>query len=303
MRAAAARAGAALRVDPAWFGLLLGAVAALLLGALALTALLSFERIDVLLGLLAKPLDLLLWLFLTVVALPVGYLLDAIVTFLSQFIRPLPPQEQPQTGLALMELIRQLASGQGEPSPLLPYLRFVMAAVVAGLIIWFLARAVFRPPDDDGEEEVDEVRDSVWSWAAFRDALRLRLRALGRRRRVVAPPAPATPPRAALDRGQWGPREIYAALLRLGAQLGRRRALPETPLEFERSLASLETLAPGRPAIRVVTDLYVQDRYGAEAPSPERIAAGRGAIGELEELVAASRSDPGRADGPDAGTG
>jgi hypothetical protein len=298
MRAAAARAGAALRVDPAWFGLLLGAVAALLLGALALTALLSFERIDALLGLLAKPLDLLLWLFLTVVALPIGYLLDAIITFLRQFIRPSPPQEQQQTGLALLELIRQLASGQGEPSPLLPYLRFVMAAVVAALVIWLLARAIFRASDEDGEDEVDEVRDFVWSWASFRDALRRRLRSLGRRRRAPAAPAPAAPPRAALDRDQWGPREIYAALLRLGAQLGRRRALPETPLEFEISLASLEALAPGRPAIRTVTDLYVQDRYGAEAPSPERIAEGRGAIGDLEELVAAARSEPDRPAGP-----
>jgi hypothetical protein len=191
-------------------------------------------------------------------------------------------------------MLRQMAAGQGEPSPLLPYLRFAMAAVVGALIIWFLARAVFRRPDEGDVDDVDEVRDFVWSWAAFRDAVRRWLRGLGRRpgRRAPAPAGPAAAPPA--DRARWGPREIYAALLRLGARLGRRRASPETPHEYERALASLTALAPGARAIDTVTELFVQDRYGAEGPSAAAIGAGRAALDELEGLAAASESEAGR---------
>ena len=76
--------------------------------------------------------------------------------------------------------------------------------------------------------------------------------------------------RTLLDRERWGPRETLRRAAAPGGASRRRRALPETPLEFERSLASLAALAPGATAVLTVTDLYVQDCYGAAPPSPER---------------------------------
>lgn len=284
---AAVREGAPLRVDRHWLTLLLGTVGLLLATALVVAATLTFERLDALLALLAAPLDAVLWLLLTLIALPTALLVDALVTFLRQFIQPGLPPEPPPAGANPLDELQALLANPGEPPLWLILLRLALAAGLAALVISFLARALFRPPAGRDADEIEEVRDFVWSWTAARDALWVQLRALFRWRRAgPAAPVIAAPPPPPPDRQQWGPRELYRALLLLGARLGRRRALAETPHEYERALAA-GALAPAAPALRLLTDLYARDRYDAAPPPPDAVDAGRAALAALERVAAA----------------
>ena len=288
---AAAREGAPLRVDRHWLTLLLGTVGLLLATALVVAATLTFERLDALLALLAAPLDALLWLLLTVIALPTAILIDALVTFLRQFIQPGQPPAPPPAGASPLDDLRSALANPGELPPWLSLLRLALAAGIGALVVSFLARALFRPPDGRAADEVEEVRDFVWSWAGVRATLWARLRARFRRRTQPAPAATSAPVAPPPDRRQWGPRELYRALLLLGARLGRRRAPAETPHEYEQALAA-GALAPAAPALRLLTGLYERDRYDAAPPPAAAVDAGRAALAELERVVAAEENTP-----------
>src|SRR5205814_634324 len=105
-------------------------------------------------------------------------------------------------------------------NPLLATLSLIAGLAIAVLAAWLLARSVLRRAEGRSADDVEEVRDFVWSWDSLRRGLLRWLGLLGRR-----PPLPAgaevTPPQATDAAGSpaRGVREIYRALLRLGARL------------------------------------------------------------------------------------
>lgn len=285
LRATVARAGGpVVRLDRHWLGLLAATVATLLAGALIVVSIVTFERLDLIFAWLAGPLDLLLRLFLTIFVLPLAYLLDATVTFLRQFIRPGTPPEAPPSGRERGET-PLVGAMPAEMEWVLVLLRLTLAVGLLVAIVGFLAAALMRFTDSRRTEEIDEDRDFVWSWGAMRAGLRQWWRERFGRRPVptVEAPAPAGLP---LTRDRWGPRELYRALLRLGAVAGRPRALTETPREYARTLGAVPRLAPGGSAIATLTDLYSRARYGDETPPAVDVAAGQAALSNLEALTA-----------------
>jgi hypothetical protein len=287
VRLAARRGGGAgVRLDRQWLGLLLTTIGVLIAVALVVVSIVSFERLDTLFGWLRQPLDLLIDVFLAIVVLPIAYLLDLLVTFLRQFIQPNQPLEQ--------------ESGAGERTQ--PPLAFVVPpdlewifVLLRGLlalglvvgIVAFLASALLRFAARDRPDDVDEERDFVFSWGTVRTTLRDwftawlgRLRPARPRAAMPTPSARPVPPRA-----QWGPRDLYRALLRLGAVAGRPRSLVETPNEYAGVLRGVEALHESQHAIATVTELYAQTEYGHDTPSATDLAAGQAALATLEAAM------------------
>jgi hypothetical protein len=296
LRAAVARAGGpAMRLDRHWLGLLAATVVVLLAGALVIVTIVTFERLDTVFAWLTGPLDLLLRLVILILT-PLAYVLDALVTYLRQFARPNETPEQPPGRPERGEP----PLGLTVPADMEWVLVALRLALAVGLLIAsiaFLTAAIMRFTDTRRTDEVDEDRDFVWSWAAVRAGLRQWWR--GRFSQRAAPPLATAPPTAPpLARERWGPRELYRALLRLGAVAGRPRALAETPHEYARHLSAMARLAPGTPAVTHLTDLYSRARYGDETPPAAEVAAGHEALTSLEALVAA----PDEPSPPDAGS-
>ncbi|MBI3969409.1 MAG: DUF4129 domain-containing protein [Chloroflexi bacterium] len=277
------RAEPRLGVGGHWLVMLLAAVAILLVAALVLTSVATFERLDTLLLALSRPLVTVLTIVLLIVAVPAGLLIELMVELIRSILRlePLPPPPPKSDNGLLEELLRQ-AERSDPPQLLMAIIAWTSLGLFAALVAYLIARAIRRNAAAATDDDVPELRDFVWSGLPWRDALRRRLHSLlDRLRRGTTLRSRRT---ARAHRSAWGPREIYRELLALGARLGRRRAVPETPHEYERALAELPSLAGGRAELRAITETYVQARYAADQPSPATVTTAREALHSLTEL-------------------
>jgi hypothetical protein len=281
---------APLRVSRQWLSLLLGTILGLILVAILLASVLTFERLDRLLSPFAEVLALVVYL----IALPLGFLVEALVDLLRALLHPgdrvLPPT--PPLARLLDSLKDRPVQGSGPPDVVGQILTVAAVALLAALIVWLLARAVGRRTERTTDEGVEEVREVIWSWAEIRSALarwfaawrrqrRQSLAALVQRRRSI-PDAASHP---------MTPRELYRELLRLGARAGQRRSPDETPNEYEQSLVSVTSLAGGENDIRTLTEVYVQDRYAPEPPSQTTVDIAREAWERLRAIEASRKSE------------
>ncbi len=148
----------------------------------------------------------------------------------------------------------------------------ILAAIV---VILILAKALnrFRRDTDAGEEEVTESLDP---WSNFKHDLNLFmgwLLSLVRRKPRPVPIDLPTPVAVTGDTGgearEFTIREIYQGLLWEGRAAGRPRRDAETPFEYGTRIHPLDTTEEH--ALEEITQAYVQARYGASDPAPDRL--------------------------------
>jgi hypothetical protein len=184
-----------------------------------------------------------------------------------------------------------------------------LGVIAAAVLVWAVVRYVrpfrlrrWRPPP---APDVDEERDSVFTWAHFAaqvvGALRrglARLLALlrPRRRRLQAlrtgPPAAAASGRADLV-ALGGVRDDYRRVLLAARQSGSPREPAETTSEFERRL-SPDLPHGGAAALVDLTGLYQRVRYGNIAATETEREHGSQAAGTVVDALAtpADRGEP-----------
>jgi len=286
----------ALGVNRYWLGTLLGAVAVLLVVAIFLAVVLTFDRLDKVLALLGAPLGAILNVVFYVVVVPVAYLLQLLFDLFQGLLRPGKPLPR-STALngGWLQNLHQQAGGAGGASPTLVFVvEIVGALLIGGIVVLLLTRAARRYADALEADEVVEERDFVLSWGDLRTVIRDWLRRLwGRRkvrlvRRASANEPVATP---AFSRAA-DPRALYRELLRLGARLGKARAPSETPREYQQDLVKLAPLSEGEAEIEALTEVYAAARYASAPPEDARVEAARVALERLRELANRSGSPP-----------
>lgn len=284
-RASRRRGAAALGIRGEWLATFIGTVVALLFFTLVLSGVLTFERVDSVLRLVAGPADALLTIIVYAIAVPMGFLIEGLIYLIRLLLHPGAPRQPPRMpNLNPLQALRNQAAPGAGPSPLIELLlRWTAGAVVAALVVIILARAVSRVVAWSSDDDVEEERDFVWSWALLRDEARLLLRSLFRSRQTAAVAAPVERAPPEIDRRLWGVREIYREFLRMGMQHGRARMASETPAEYERAIVTAGLFASGESDVETLTDIYERDRYGEVAPDQEAILAARLALERLLE--------------------
>jgi hypothetical protein len=275
----------ALRISRQWLSLLLGTILGLVLVAILLASILTFERLDRLLAPLVEALALVVY----IVALPLGYLVEWLIDLLRTLIHPgnrIPPPTRPLTSL-LDSLKERPVQGNGPPDLVVQILTFAAVALLAVLVVWLLARAVNRRTERTTDEGIEETRDVIWSWAEIKSVI-ARWFADWRRRRRQSLVAMVKRGHPTLEDGSrpLTARELYRELLRLGARAGQPRSPDETPNEYERTLARVTSLANGENEIRTLTGVYITDRYGPEPPGPANVEDAREALERLRAMEA-----------------
>ncbi len=251
--------------------LTLGATVLGLLGAAVAAAFLLLREpptpVRTALGLMG---DILLTV-LFVLLLPLGLLAELLVLTLGPLVRRVWEQLQLPTLIQSGEAPHQTPGGGVEllPPAVIQGLQWLAVAAVLGLGLVLIALAVGRARQRRAETDVEELRQSLWSWSGLAAGLMARLRALtGRLRRPRREPTAAdlfTSPEARTVR------EVYRQFLGLMAGLGRPRRADETPLEFLGRVRP--DLEPVVPEAEELTRAYLLVRYG-ERPLP-RPATGR----------------------------
>jgi hypothetical protein len=259
-----ARAGAAPTLNRQWLGTMLGVVGAVVLGALALDALLSFGLIAAVFRPFLDALGFVLFYLILVIAIPIGLLAQLLVDLLRGRLPPLTML----AGLGqFFQALEEIRRGR-EPVQLSDEVQAVAQWLAIGLVALAIVVALYRAiswwREREAEEDVEEERDSLWRWEELWPGVLAFLRGLlGRKPPAPAPAAISPTPAEPIPPGLADVRAIYRALLALGQARGAPRMPATTPHEHLPDLT--DHLAPPDD-VAAITDAYADARYGERPP-------------------------------------
>jgi hypothetical protein len=147
-------------------------------------------------------------------------------------------------------------------------LKWLAVAAIIALVIFFLARAIRRYRDRRAREDIEEIRESLFSWRALRDDLKELFKSMGQRFRRK----PAAAPAFHFDEdavGRLDIREIFRHLQWEAGRSGIPRRPHETALEYSKRI---ENIVPDSTVpLDDLTDVYENVRYGETSPPETKI--------------------------------
>ncbi len=137
-------------------------------------------------------------------------------------------------------------------------LKWLVITVIVALVIFILVKAISRIRTRRGQEDIEEIHESLWSAGTLRDDLRQFFGRFGGmfRRRQAAPAAY----RFDDADGRLDVREIYRRMQWEAARAGTARRRQETASEYAGRLG--RAVPEGRGPIKSITELYSRVRYG-----------------------------------------
>lgn len=253
-----------------WLTVLTLIAASVVLLALLLGQLVSFDLLIVASRPLFDVLGQLVLLLLYVIFIPLAYVIEWLVYLILSLLqvngnRPPPATPQPSD----VDNLLQRFFSQALPPELLLTLKSLGAALLVSVALLLVARGLtrWRPTGADADA-TNEERDSLWNTERAWAILKAWLRRLLRREHLAVDALQV--PNAAQAEEATGPlagsvRELYASLLRRGAAVGAPRGAATTPLEHEPSL--IRALDP-EDVVEELTAAYLRARY-AETAVPE----------------------------------
>ena len=272
--------GPGLTMGGPWLVMLLAIVAAVLVVTLALARLFTFERIGAVLDAVGGQIDSVLRTVIYVLAIPFGLLVEALIFLARLLVRPgTEKPRQPQSTDWMDQLKDQAQAGQISPETLVA-LKFGLGILLAVVLGWVMWRAISRLQRMWEEDDVEEERETVWTWpgwGALWGWLLSRLRPIQKKTSALLSFHSGS--EASDERTIRG---LYREFLRLGATIGHPRHLPETPLEYGRRLCRV---APnGSEETRLISDAYSVEAYGPPAQGRADIVPLAQALGRLRTL-------------------
>ncbi|HEV7662370.1 MAG TPA: DUF4129 domain-containing protein [Chloroflexota bacterium] len=264
----------ALAVDSQWLAVLLGVAGAVVLVALLLAQLVSFDLLLIVTRPLFELLGQAIVVLLYVLVIPLAWLVELLVYAILRLLQPGTQQllPQPPAPTDIDNTLQRILSQTLAPE-LLIALKALAAFLLLALGLWLIARAIARwRPGAGDAEATDEERVSVLQPGGLRALLWAWLQRVLRRRGMQAPSVHPGNEDIGAVRGNAltaaSARGLYRELLRLGETAGAHRGAATTPLEHEAALAAY--LAPSA-GVAALTVAYDEVRYGDRAIPADRL--------------------------------
>ncbi|HEY90698.1 MAG TPA: DUF4129 domain-containing protein, partial [Dehalococcoidia bacterium] len=183
------------------------------------------------------------------ILIPFGYIAAALVyvfQWLISLIRSQDPPEFEIPEFGAGENQTEIPTGEPISDVVGLILKWVLFAVVAIAVTYFLARAISRFRKSRSGEGVEEINESLWSWEGFKSDLLLFFNTLWQRlrlRRKTAAESAALPYWYGKEDdspdSKLSIREIYRRLLWQGNRFGVAHRDWETPNEYDRRLGHI----------------------------------------------------------------
>ena len=263
-----------------WLLLLLALVLIIVLIAAAVASGLSMDLMSMLIKPLGTLFNWLLIALLYIIGYPLGVLATGLYYVLRFFLQLLRGDVKPQQFNMpdFSDLQKQIEGVQPASLPyaLIVALKWIVGTIIVAALIYLLARALFRYRRAKEDTGVREINESLWSWESFKADLlaffRNLLAKFRRKPRIFASP-PAPPVATVLKDGDQvlDVRELYRGLLWEGHKAGLPKRAGDTPYEYRSALD--EALSAEHDSLSILTDVYVQHRYGHIPVKSERIKA------------------------------
>ena len=202
------------------------------------------------------------------ILMPIGYILEGIIWLVRWFLDLIRGNLSglQQGGSANQTPLFQNVSTKAWPPEILTALKVLVLVAVLGLVVYFIARAVSRSRGRRELEDIEEIHESLFSWAGLRDDLKDLLGNLKNRLTPRRRPRPRT---YGDDAGTLDVREIYRRLLWESARSGLPRHPGETVEEYARRLGRLVPDSAG--PLGGINPAYEEARYGDRPLAGERV--------------------------------
>ncbi len=263
------REGKSLGFSRDWLLVAIGAIVAIVLLGFLVTSIFSFDLAARMLGSLLRVADLVMipvFLFFLVIGFFLQYIIYFIQFLLALFhVVPEPMAPGSPEVSADEETLRKTAEANIPPA-IIQAIEWLILAAIVGLVLYIFVMAIIRLRRGDRKDDVEEIRESLWSWQTFLDDVKVWLRSLwlrlgGRRRKAtgaVVHPQRSDPQYLV----SLSIRQIYQSLLSNAPHLGFPKGLDETPYEYLRVVEA--ALPSGREDLLTITEAYVKARYSGQ---------------------------------------
>ncbi|OGO18250.1 MAG: hypothetical protein A2Z15_06375 [Chloroflexi bacterium RBG_16_50_11] len=222
---------------------------------------------------------------------PIIYLVQGLVLLFKWFMGLFASGEAPQQFDEMGDLLPpefQVGEGADLPPVVTETIKWVVLAIIIGLVIFFLARAISRYRSRRAREDIDEVRESLGGWRGFKDDLKLLFKSLGQKFQRKPPPEPPF----VFDEdaaGRLDIREIFRHLQWEANRSGIPRRRHETAEEYVRRIEHVvpESSLP----LNDLTGMYETVRYGENIVPEEKVDNANGIWQTLKGLIRRLRGD------------
>jgi hypothetical protein len=218
---------------------------------------------------------------------PVFFVFEWIVRLLVYFINLIRGnQELPPDGTGNMTTPQWPdVISKGLPAWAMESIKWFVVALVVGLVLFILAKAVSRMRVRRAHDEIEEIHESLWSWRGLSDDLKEMFRNLFRKKGAL----PAANPFDEDFDGEMDVREIYRHVLWEGKRSGLARRRQETPGEY--SVRVRQSVPDSDEPLRDITREYESVRYGDNIVPEDRVKSANSLWRRLKGMLRAIRGD------------
>ncbi len=212
---------------------------------------------------------------ITYIFVPIGFIV-ALLVYIARLLASLVTRAQvqpfsPQDMMDPDEAIQYIAP-RGMPAGLVLGIKIAALVLIIAVIVYFLAGAIFRMRARKIKSDIEEVHESLFSWAFFKKDLALLfgmlLQFFRRKKKEAGIPAETVPEwyTTGTVREPLSIREMYRNLLWTAANARLARRDYETPGEYARRVG--RAVPEGSQPLHQFTRLYLDVRYG-EIPADD----------------------------------
>ncbi len=266
-----------------WVAIILGVIAVIICIGIGLSAIFSRNIITVVGQGINNIAD---WLYDVIyyVLLPFSYISHLIQWVMRWIIdllmsgEPVEPMEfeWDQELEETEEIIRR-----GLPPEAIMAIKWIIFALIVGLVIFILARAVRRIMSSGEYKDIEQVDESLFSWDGLKTDLKLLFSQLGNRFRR----GKRIPVGSMYDDTEGGLniREIYQRLLWESSQLKIGRKDNETPYEY--AVRFRRTIPESSEYLNELTNVYIDVRYGDIQVKENQIKSANNLWSKLKNLL------------------
>jgi hypothetical protein len=267
-----------------WLAVLIVVAAGVVLLALLVGQLVSFDVLLVATRPLFDLLGQVLLLLVYAIVIPLSFVIEWLIYLVLSLLQAngnRPPPQPPQP-TDIDNLLQRFFAEQVPPE-LLVALKGLGAALLLGIALLLVARGLARwRPSSADADATNEERDSLWRAAEVWARLVAWVRRLLRRdalRTTTSVSLGAVSPEITSSVAPTTVRQLYARVLRAGEAAGVARAASTTPLEHEPALNG--ALDPER-VVTELTGAYVRARYAEERFSLDEVDALARAVEDIQ---------------------
>ncbi len=269
-----------------WLPVMLGVIGVMILVGFGVASLFSPDFIDVIgqgaqaiFGFLGKIFEYLVWPFIWI-GQGLVYVFKWFLSLISGDTEPFTPTSD--NGM----LPFTQTDGVGELSPTTTaIIKWVVLAILIAVVIFVLARAISRYRTRHAKEDMDEVRESLFSWKGLGDDLKEFFNSLGRRRKPVKESVYSFDEEA----GRLNIREIYRYMQWEAGRSGIPRRRHETTEEYAQRIRSI--VPDSARSLGSLTHIYESVRYGEEIPSADKETKANSLWQNLKVMIRKLRGD------------